>query len=138
MITFRRTINKRLNGSLLMEQLNPLGIGGITWLGFVSDPTKLSHYVPRATRGEYASSTKGGVKTILEADPGEIQFNGEVDPGTALDTILANHDATGRSAEQLVEDALEVDRAVVKAAIDRPTLMTPDDIKAMARIVYDS
>ena len=138
MATFRRTVNKRLNGSLLMEELQSLGIGGVSWIGFVIDPTDQDFYNPRSAQGEYARRSQGGQVTIFEADPGELQFRGDSDPGALLDTLLTNHDPTLRSAEQQIGDAEKADIQLVKDALEAGNPLTPDELKAVARLVLQA
>jgi len=136
MATIVKFAVKNVNPALLAEELKPLGITGITFVGFVSQTR--DRMVPVSSRTQYASSRAGGQTTLFFADPGELHLEAPSDPGTPLDTALSAHNSTGRSTGQQEQDDDAVDRAIVQAAVDAAGSLSADEIKAMARIVLKS
>lgn len=119
MPTLVKIRNAPINPTLLAEELAPLGVSVSLWAGFDFDG---DNYIPSKIHG-FAS--------------GELHLAAETDPGAALDAALANHDHTQQSAEQRRLAARAADRAQVEAAVGKAPPMTPDDLKAMARLLLE-
>jgi hypothetical protein len=134
-ITLRKTVAKTFNADRLSEELTPLGVISVAYLGFDNDGHQ---QVPKASREEYGSSTVRGETTYFLADPGELKIVVDSDPGKALDDILAAHDWTARSAGQTRRDNMIADRTIVQAFLDsgQPS-PSSDELKAIARIVLE-
>ena len=124
--------NKTLNVNRLMEELRPIGVSNASFVGFEPDADKRLQ-VPKAERAVYASRREGGITTTLEADPGELHFDVDADPGAALDRVLADHDSTVLTARQLEADQRLADLADLRIVLDTGRNLSPADIKMMLR-----
>ena len=91
--------------------------------------------MPNATRVVYGHVIVGDQKTSLEADPGEIHFQVESDPGASLDSALTAHDHTVKSKNQLKVVSREADRKVIETALGLSDPLSADAVKALARFV---
>ncbi len=128
--------NKKLNLERLMDELRPLGISGISFVGFKgADENFIYIETPFLVRTEIGHTTRDGVRTAKFADPGELHLEAPSDPGVALDTALANHDFGVKSVGQAERDDREVDKVLVQADIDSGNPISNDGVKALARLV---
>jgi len=97
---------KDLNMALLREEIEQAGAtpDGILLAGFYRSSKEIHSPIPES---KVIATSTGQPDTL--ADPGEIHFKYELTPpvgdSALLDTVLANHDATGRSTGQLSKDA---------------------------------
>ena len=125
--------NKVLNHDRLLQELRPLGVGGISFIGFLGDAGGIQ--TPIATRSEWGHTTRGGVRTPKFADPGELHLEAPSDPGVALDNALAAHDFRIRSTGQVTAAARETDKVLVQADLDSGNPISADGVKALVRLV---
>jgi hypothetical protein len=90
----------------LREELQAAGVGivSVNWAGFHRLDDDRHRIAPNAGRREYARTTIGGETIIHEADPGEIHFEVQSDPGQPLDDALTSHDAAGISQTEAEEN----------------------------------
>jgi hypothetical protein len=106
---------KDFNPDRLREQLAAAGAGAILdslgWAGF--DRVSDRRYTPKPARTLIGVSVSNGQRIEDFADPGELRFtfSRDLTPGEndQLDTLLANHDHTQLSAEQVRQDQDEAD-----------------------------
>ena len=124
--------NKDLNLNKLMEELRPIGVGNASFVGFEPGADKRLQ-VPKATRETYATRRENGITTTFEADPGELHFDVEVDPGPALDNVLASHDSTVLTARQTEADLRLSDLAELGVVRDGGRNLTNDELKKFLR-----
>jgi len=125
--------NKTLNALRLLQELRPLGVGGISFVGFRGDAEGIQ--TPFATRSEWGHTTRNGVRTPKFADPGELHLEAPSDPGVPLDTALTAHDFRARSTEQQEAADREIDKVSIKAELDSGNPISTDGVKALVRLV---
>lgn len=111
-----KTFNKPFNKPLLREELQARedldspgllsNMSGVTFAGFTPASNDRRRELPNATRQVYRTTFENGQRVTYEADPGEIHFETSSDPGSALDEVLAAHDAIGQDTEEQEEAAL--------------------------------
>ena len=102
--TTTKVADKNLNFPLLTEELvaSIMPAYGLLLAGFNSADGIL--YVPNAATKVISTRDTPGGKVTDSADPGELRFETRnaltAAQNTALDRLLADHDATTRTAEQ--------------------------------------
>jgi len=136
-VTLTKIVNKTLNLELIMEEIKPLGVTRLSFVGFRSDKSArgFTIEVPFATRSEYGHSTRDGVRTPHMADPGELRLDVESDPGKVLDDALAAHDFRTLATGQQIATDREVDKILIQADLDSGNPISDEGVKALVRLV---
>jgi len=131
-----KIVNKTLNLDRIMQELKPLGVSRLGFVGFRSESAGvITLEVPFATRSEYGSTSRDGVRTPKMADPGELRLEMVSDPGRVLDDALDAHDFRTLSTGQQTAADREVDAVSIKAELDGGNPLSKEGVKALARLV---
>lgn len=133
---FTRTVVKTFNPLLLQEQLASLGIVSISFMGFKQQSRR--EMQPLAASADVGERTVGGVRTVVTANPGDIEFDAPTDPGSALDAVLASHDHTQNSATQAQIAQRIADRATVASEALGAAPISGPVLKLVAKLVSDA
>lgn len=108
---------KTFNASRLLDEVSAFPIVSIGWAGFTRLDDRL--YQPNATTKEIGRSVSNGVTVVDTAEPGELRFSLSIDltpsEDDSLTSILASHNATQLSAEQIRQDQDEADWLAITA-----------------------
>jgi len=137
MVALVKIAIKILNVDRLMEELKPLGVGGASFVGFTGERNAAGIILetPFATRSEYGHTTRNGIRTPKMADPGELHFEADSDPGIVLDNVLSAHDETKLSIRQQIDADRNADKILVQGDLDAGRDLSQDTLKALARIM---
>lgn len=139
-MTTIKNVQKPVNPGRLTDELIAAGIPVVSFgaPGFEKTRNRVRN-INSGPEVYHREHKKGAPDVILTAQPGDIHIFTEVDldaPQLAtIDAVLASHDSTQLSDEQVEEDIDAADRVTLKAVKDSGRNLSPDEVKKLNRLV---